>query len=186
MRSIDIWKKRPNWSGTGSRGKLANFKADFVNNFIKEKNIKTIFDFGCGDLQNASLLKVENYLGIDIVEHAHPKNISANNFKTMVSRFDKFENSEKADLCLCMDVLYHILEDEQDYLHATLEKIISYSKQYFIIYAQNSYDDTLGYRGHLFNSPWRQILQEKNVELIFEQDKCEPGTSAKFFIYQKV
>lgn len=188
MKSIEIWKKRPNFSGDGSRGKLATFKADFVNNFIEENNIESIIDFGCGDLQNAKLLKVKEYLGIDIVHHAHPPDILAKQFNTIVSRFDEFSADKKADLCLCMDVLYHILEDEQEYLEKTLNKIIECSKKYFIIYAQDSYQDdsVLQYRGHLHNSPWRQILETKNVELIREQEKCEPGTSARFFIYQKV
>lgn len=187
MRSIEIWKKRPNFSGTGSRGKLAQFKADFVNKFITENKIESIIDFGCGDLENARLLKVKKYLGIDIVEHAHPSSVLSDTFETVVSRFDLFESTEKADLSLCMDVLYHILEDEREYLKNTLDKIIESTKKYFIIYAQDSYqsDEILNYRNHLFNCPWRQILETKNVRLIDEQKKCQPESSARFFVYEK-
>ena len=34
LRSIDIWRNRPNKSGSGSRGKLATFKINYINKFI--------------------------------------------------------------------------------------------------------------------------------------------------------
>jgi hypothetical protein len=185
MRSIDIWKKRANFSGTGSRGSLAEFKANYVNTFIKRYQIQSVLDFGCGDLYNSCMIEVEDYLGIDIVDHKHPKKIMSKNFKTIVSKFDEFESEHSFDLCLCMDVLYHLLEDEIIYLEKTISNIIKYSKKYIIIYAQDSYDLTLDYRGHLFNSPWRQILEKEDVMLIEEQSECQAGSSARFFIYEK-
>tara|TARA_R100000700_G_scaffold39366_1_gene51984 strand:+ start:345 stop:911 length:567 start_codon:yes stop_codon:yes gene_type:complete len=187
MRSIEIWKSRPNQSGSGSRGKLAKFKADYVNRVIEENGVESVYDFGCGDLHNASMIKVKDYLGIDIVEHSHPKEVGAKEFKTVVSRFDKVKFDKRADMCLCMDVLYHILEDEQDYLEKAIEKIVESSNDLIVIYAQDSHqsDNTFKYRGHLFNSPWRQIIEKKNLTLIEEQDAPQPGSSAKFFVYKK-
>lgn len=187
MKSIEIWKNRPDNSGSGSRGSLAAFKASFINDFVKEKNISSIIDFGCGDLYNASLFNVKEYLGIDIVDHQIPEKVLAQSFKTLTTRFDQVELDKGSDLVICLDVLYHILKDELEYLKSTLEKIVELSSDYIVIYAQDSRDTKFSnlYSGHLYNSPWRQILEEKNVKLIYEQEKCKPGTTAKFFVYQK-
>jgi len=44
MKSINIWKDRPNESGSGSRGNLASFKIDYINKFIKDNEINYIND----------------------------------------------------------------------------------------------------------------------------------------------
>ncbi len=188
MKSIEIWKNRPNNSGSGSRGELALFKASFINDFIKEKNIKSIIDFGCGDLYNASLFEVKEYLGIDIVDHQIPHKVLAKSFKTTVARFDEIKIKKNSDLVICLDVLYHILKDELEYLKNTLEKIFQTSNKYIIIYAQDSLDIKNNNMTpiHIYNSPWRQILEEKNIKLIYKQEKCRQGTTAKFFIYEKL
>lgn len=189
MRSIEIWKKRPNNSGLGSRGQLAEFKANFVSNFVKENKIKTLIDFGCGDLHNSSLIEVPEYLGVDIVEHKMPDEFKAGKFETTVSRFDEFECENPADMTLCMDVLYHILENEQDYLERTLEKLIECSKRYIVIYAQDSYDKNIVWKGHMFNCPWRQLMEKRGVELVYQQKQEEygdgPRSDAVFFVYEK-
>jgi len=191
MKSIEIWKNRPNNSGLGSRGLLAKFKADFVNNFIKENNIETLFDFGCGDLHNSSMIEVSEYLGIDIVGHKIPKEVKADSFRTAVSRFDEFVCEEPADMTLCMDVLYHILNGEEEYLKATLEKLVECSKRYIVIYAQDSKRTDLGWENveHMHNGPWRQLLEKHNVKLIQQQAKEDYGTGpsseAVFFVYEK-
>ena len=50
--STEYWKNRYNLggnSGDGSYGELAQFKAEFLNKFVTDKNIKTIIEFGSGD-----------------------------------------------------------------------------------------------------------------------------------------
>lgn len=189
MKSIEIWKRRPDNSGLGSRGQLAKFKADFVSKFVKDNNIQTMIDFGCGDLHNSSMIEVPSYLGVDIVEHKMPENPKADVFETTVSRFDEFECEEPADMVLCMDVLYHILENEQDYLKAALENMLKSTKKYLVIYAQDSYDKNIVWKGHMFNCPWRQLLEKMEVNLVYHQKQEEygdgPRSDAVFFVYEK-
>ena len=50
--SNEYWENRyknNETSGDGSYGKLALFKSSIINNFIKDYNIKSILDLGCGD-----------------------------------------------------------------------------------------------------------------------------------------
>lgn len=189
MKSIEIWKKRPNNSGLGSRGQLSNFKADFVSSFVKEHDIQNMIDFGCGDLHVSSLIEVSSYLGVDIVAHTIPENPKVDTFSATVSRFDEFECGEPVDMVLCMDVLYHILENEQDYLKAALENMVRSTKKYLVIYAQDSYDESIVWRGHMFNCPWRQLLEEMDVDLVYQQKQEEygdgPRSDAVFFVYER-
>ena len=185
MRSIDIWKSRPNNSGLGSRGGLLKFKVDFVNKFVKDYGVNSILDLGCGDLQFASQLIVDKYTGVDIVDHAHPKSLAAKDFKTTVSRFDELDEHDDAELCMSIDVLYHILRDEVDYLHATLDNLFNKSTKYILVYAQDPKNTTVSDNGnHICNSQWKSYLEEKNITSIYEQETPMAGSGAKFFAYK--
>jgi hypothetical protein len=67
--SADFWEERYKIgenSGSGSYNYLADFKAETINELIKEYNISGIIEFGCGDGNQLSLLKPEKYIGLDV------------------------------------------------------------------------------------------------------------------------
>ena len=50
--SASYWESRyqqGGTSGSGSYGKLATFKADILNSFVKNHEVKRVIEFGCGD-----------------------------------------------------------------------------------------------------------------------------------------
>ena len=50
--SVEWWERRYSSGGTsgeGSYGRLAEFKAEIVNKFVKENGIDSVVEFGCGD-----------------------------------------------------------------------------------------------------------------------------------------
>src|ERR1700690_3055812 len=53
-------------SGPGSYNKLAEFKAQVLNNFVVMNNIKTVIEYGCGDGNQLRLSNYPSYLGFDI------------------------------------------------------------------------------------------------------------------------
>jgi hypothetical protein len=56
--SITWWEKRyisGGNSGQGSYGVLAEFKAETVNQFVGEFEVKSLVEFGCGDGSQLSL-----------------------------------------------------------------------------------------------------------------------------------
>ena len=53
-------------SGAGSYGRLATFKAGFVNGFVELNAIRSAIEFGCGDGNQLSLLSVPRYTGVDV------------------------------------------------------------------------------------------------------------------------
>lgn len=55
------------FSGSGSRGPFVKLYCDRINEFIKEKNIKSVLDIGCGDFYVGRNLICEDYTGMDVV-----------------------------------------------------------------------------------------------------------------------
>lgn len=169
-------------SGAGSIGALLKFKADFINDFIRENDIHTVTDFGHGDLALANLLVGAKYTGIDIFD-AGRRNV--NGLDLVKSRFDQYEGSS-TDLVTCIDVLYHIIKGEQDYLFASIDKMISVASKFIIIYAQDSRIPN-NMANHMWNGPWLQhMLQSKDVELVYEQQSPIHGTTAKFYVFKRI
>lgn len=184
MYSINYWKGRANWSGAGSRGALLDFKTNFVNNFIKDNEVSSVLDFGCGDMHFAKQLSVDEYVGVDIVDRAIPSDVASKNFKLVVKRFDEVQEDREFDLCMAIDVLYHIVRGEEDYLESLLDNMILHSSKYLLIYAQDSDQNILGESEHVYNCPWKKLMRERNVELIYEQESPEPGSAAKFYAFK--
>lgn len=136
------WEKRYRSggnSGSGSYGALADFKADVVNEFIKTNSIESTIDFGCGDGNQISLIDCRNYVGLDVSETAvkicKEKFNNDPNKRFFLCNASDYEDLDigEADLVLCLDVLYHII-DENDFVK-TLDAIFRLSKKYVILYA---------------------------------------------------
>jgi SAM-dependent methyltransferase len=124
-------------SGSGSYGRLSIFKADFINNFIEEKKIKSIVEWGCGDGNQLSLSDYPAYVGydvsnkaIDICRHKFKENL-----KYLFKHIDDYEKTEKYELALSLDVIYHLVEDEvyADYM----KRLFMSSSRYVVVYSYN-------------------------------------------------
>jgi 2-polyprenyl-3-methyl-5-hydroxy-6-metoxy-1,4-benzoquinol methylase len=131
------WYSHGGISGSGSRGVLAQFKADVINDYIKTHSIRSVVEFGCGDGYNLALMNYENYLGFDVAKPAI--NVCSTLFKDdsrksfMLYDPKCFVNKNlRADLVVCLDVLYHIT-DEEEFLKV-LDDIFSFSSAHVILY----------------------------------------------------
>lgn len=84
-----------------------------LQNFLKEKNIKSVLDFGCGDWMFSYLMDWDgiNYLGIDCVKSVIDKNLdrfeSKNIFFECRSNIDFISEHSIIDLLIIKDVLQH-------------------------------------------------------------------------------
>jgi SAM-dependent methyltransferase len=123
-------------SGAGSYDKLAEFKADVINDFVEANNIASIIDYGCGDGNQLKLAKYPSYIGFDV----SPKAIAlcrtifqgddTKDFRLM----DEY-CGETAELTISLDVIFHLVEDE--IYHSYMERLFSSSEKYVIIYSSN-------------------------------------------------
>lgn len=181
--SENYWINRYNRngdSGPGSYNNLAAFKADTLNTFISFNKIDSLIDFGCGDGNQLSLLKVKKYLGLDVSQNALDR--CKKKFKRDSSKsFLLYKNyaGEKFDLSISLDVIYHLIENEtyENYMN----KLFSSSKKFVIIYSSNS-DVALGNSPHFKQRKFTSWVQEHitDFELIEKIPNRFPSINGSF------
>jgi SAM-dependent methyltransferase len=110
----NIWKEpHSTASGPGSTLECSEEYLIFLYNYIRQNNIKSVLDLGCGDfnlMQHFNFNNI-NYHGIDIVEHVIQNNIKEyqNNLITFeCSSIIDYIPNKKYDLIICKDVLQHL------------------------------------------------------------------------------
>jgi SAM-dependent methyltransferase len=125
-------------SGPGSYGRLAQFKAEILNDFVRARNVRTVVEFGCGDGAQLSLAKYPEYVGVD-VSPAAVKRCSSLFANDQSKRFFLAGALPAGlgtfDLALSLDVIYHLVEDRvfEEYM----SRLFSFSRSYVVIYASN-------------------------------------------------
>src|SRR6202040_327974 len=53
-------------SGNGSYGALAEGKSRFLNELVRERTVRSVIEFGCGDGNQLSLAEYPSYIGLDV------------------------------------------------------------------------------------------------------------------------
>lgn len=133
------WEKRyleGGHSGTGSRGKLAEFKSAVLNEFVAQNRIDTIIEYGCGDGYQLSLANYPQYIGFDVSITAIQacRKLFAHD-ATKSFREMRDYGGETADLVLSLDVIYHLVEEEV--YEAYMDKVFASAHRFVIIYSTN-------------------------------------------------
>lgn len=170
-------------SGLGSYGEFALHKALIINNLIDKYNIKTISDFGCGDGNQLSYLETyQTYHGYDI----SPEIIRLNNQHHADGHtffHNKIDEMPSSELCLSLDVIYHILDINELIEHI---KIIFAKSERFVVIFSSNHTNNENTSSHIIHRKFTDIVSEvvPDFELINEIDN-NLTTSAKFFIYEK-
>lgn len=185
------WQERYNQggnSGLGSYGELAVFKAEVLNNFVKENNITSVIEYGCGDGNQLRLAAYPSYIGFDV----SPKAISlceeifsgdgAKTFKLM----DDYAG-ETAELTLSLDVIYHLVEDSV--FAAYMGRLFDSAKKYVIIYSSDLADPQNRLNPHIRHRKFSEWVRAERPdwELLSHTPNRFPRQSfADFYIYQRV
>lgn len=151
FRSADYWQERyrsGRGSGAGSVGRLAAYKADFVNDFVSAQGVASVIEFGMGDGDQASLFRFPDYTGLDIVPQ-----VVANARKRFADRpgwrFQTLAEYRAApaqrDLALSLDVIYHLVEDAvfADYMAL----LVAAAGRFLLVYSSDH--EAAGGAGHV-------------------------------------
>jgi trans-aconitate methyltransferase len=178
-------------SGNGSYGFLADFKANIINNFIIENDIKSVVELGCGDGNQLSLLKMEEYLGLDVskkIVNECKKKFPQYSFE--YSETFKKKKNQNFDLTLSLDVIFHLVEDitYEEYM----KKLIDLDGKYLIIYSCNFKDNgTFGthVKPRIFTD--HSLLKEKYQQIKFIKNQYpstnhKKGSFSDFYIFKKI
>jgi hypothetical protein len=123
-------------SGAGSYGRLAGFKADVINGFVRDRGIDSIIEFGCGDGAQLTRAEYPDYLGFDVADEAIE--LCRNRFAGDVTK--EFRNvatykHDRADVTLSLDVIYHLIED--GVFHEYMRRLFFSANKYVIVYSSN-------------------------------------------------
>ena len=138
--SGEYWEQRyrkGDNSGAGSYNRLAEFKAEFLNAFVADKNIGSVIEFGCGDGAQLKLAHYPKYIGVDVAQTAVDmcRQKFANDPGKDFCRVGELPETERADLALSLDVIYHLVEDA--IFDAYMRELFARSRAYVIVYASN-------------------------------------------------
>ncbi|ABX32007.1 hypothetical protein Pmob_1298 [Petrotoga mobilis SJ95] len=178
-------------SGQGSYGKLAEFKAEVINSFVKEKRINSIVEFGCGDGNQVSLFDFPKYIGLDVSETA--VNLCRERFmKEKTKSFFLYNPEEvesnkslfKAEMSLSLDVIYHLVED----LHFDLymQNLFLSAEKFVIVYSSNTDKNPKGTPPHIKHRRFTDWIEKNAPEWeLFRKikNKYPEESSADFFIF---
>ena len=138
--SEEYWKQRyksGGISGSGSYQKLARFKAEVLNGFVRDNQIKTIVEYGCGDGNQLRMSEYPSYIGFDVSPEALSR--CENIFSTDETKTFKLMDAyvdETAELTLSLDVVYHLVEDHV--FLSYMERLFDSSTRFVIIYSSNT------------------------------------------------
>lgn len=181
-------------SGSGSYGRLASFKAEVLNNFVIDKEIRLVIELGSGDGNQLALASYPRYKGFDVSETAVTlcrEKFKKDDSKEFFLMDDSSQKKAQAPLVLSLDVLYHLIEDSvfDNYMH----RLFNMSSKYVIIYSSN-YNDH--FAPHVkcreftewikakIDDKWKLIEVIKN-RYPFDAKDPDNTSMADFYIYQK-
>ena len=114
FESANYWEmryKNGGTSGAGSYGDLSKFKAETVNALVKKHDVESMIDHGCGDGNQAGMLEVEKYIGLDVSPQAVSTCKSKHPNKPFYT-YPELPEYVKGDCGLSLDVVFHLVEDE--------------------------------------------------------------------------
>ena len=188
LNSRDYWIKRYNSgrdSGTGSHGKLAKFKAEIINDFVRNNKIETVIEFGCGDGNQLKLAEYPAYFGFDVA----PKAIELCRGIFLQDRSKSFwlmaeHDYETAQLTLSLDVIYHLLED--DIYYAYMERLFGSSEKFVIIYSSDYEEKQDDYIRRRKFTDW---IDRNKPEWKLRQrtpNKYPRDSRSSFYIYRRI
>jgi hypothetical protein len=189
------WERRYSAGGTsgaGSFGHLARYKAGFLNTFVATNRIGTVAELGCGDGEQLRRARYPAYTGYDI----SPMAVSMCRAKFRGDSTKSFyclpevQTLEPADLCISLDVMYHLVDDAD--FDEYLRLLFRIAARYVIIYGNGCVQpygathvklrDFSGEIGRLYPG-WMLINAERNP--FYSEIGTDPNTSwSNFYIYE--
>ncbi|NRB05278.1 MAG: hypothetical protein HRU30_18655 [Rhodobacteraceae bacterium] len=137
--SAHYWQKRYKRggnSGAGSYGRLAGYKADYINDLVEDRSIDTVYEMGFGDGNQSSLFDFPNYVATDVSELAVDRGAAQFSDRPGWAFYVSGQDPETTyDLTMSLDVIYHLVEDEV--FEGYVRELFAKSRRYVLIYASN-------------------------------------------------
>jgi len=184
--------KKGGWSGAGSYHKLAEFKAETINSFVKDNAVLTVIEYGCGDGNQLKLAEYPAYIGFDVSPTAVAlcQDVFRGD-KTKCFKMMADYKGETAHLTLSLDVIYHLIEDETYYFY--MKRLFNSSKRFVVIYSSNKDEKTkVTHVKHRLFSEWIDVnisgwkLSRKIPNRFPGSGGDGESSFCDFYIYEKI
>jgi len=198
----DYWENRyfsGGTAGAGSYGRLAEFKAEVLNAFVKEQNIQSVIEFGCGDGNQLSLADYPKYIGLDVSKTAIRRCIERFKTNETMSFFlydpDCFMDAAaclKCDLALSLDVVYHLIEDNS--VETYFRHLFLSADRFVIVYSSDTETNSPLQSAHVRHRRFTEWVERYHPDWALIQTiknrypstgNKESGSFADFHIYGK-
>lgn len=197
--SDQYWKERYQRggnSGEGSYGPLARYKASFINDFCRQHQIGSAVEFGCGDGNQAAMLEIPAYTGVDISQQCIDwarANLARPGWRFETVGEYAVAEHDPAELGLSLDVIYHLVEDAT--YHAYLRNLSAAASRFVLIYTSDLdyFDPKVPHVRHRpliadmarLHPDWAFVRTERNPYAMRHDEEREYGSFADFHLFEK-
>ncbi|MHA1167619.1 MAG: methyltransferase domain-containing protein [Candidatus Hodarchaeales archaeon] len=185
------WDKRYKKGRKSRKGKKGlSWVWDLIESYAQKQIRESCIDVGCGDQTFWKLHYLtrtcKDYVGIDYSLDIINKNIKKyKNRKFIHSNSSVFIPNIKSDVVLCIDLLFHIMNDE-DYVK-TLENLCKYSNLYIFLsnwYRKpEKYDES--YQIYRNFDDYQHIFKENGFILV-DDPNIPVNDTGKLYVYKLV
>ncbi len=180
-------------SGSGSYGRLAELKAEVINNFVETNNVLSVIEFGSGDGNQLTLARYPAYLGLDVSKEA----VAACQARFQDDPSKRFglvsdRHGETAELSMSLDVVYHLVEDAV--FHSYMADLFNAATRFVIVYSSDKEEQTPAphVRHRKFTNwvsvqrPDFQLHEHIPNRYPFDVDDPNNTSFADFFVFAKI
>lgn len=177
-------------SGAGSFGPVAEFKASTLNEFVRDKQIESVIELGCGDGNQLEHYTFPSYEGFDVSTSALQmcrerfRDCESMSFHSYPGDFCKL--APKADLCISIDVIFHLVEEKVFTTH--LNDLFHAAKKYVIIFSTGF--DRSYKSAHQVDRDFRGRVADMFPDFALDKTIVNPhkgaDSQADFFVYRRM
>lgn len=196
FNTSDYWEERYKSGGNSGRGsydRLAAFKAEYLNDFVKQNEIQSVIEFGSGDGAQLRLAKYPAYIGVDVSQTILQKTrrMFAGKPEYRFVHTSELQPDTQCDLALSLDVIFHLVEDEvfENYMTG----LFNAGRRFVIIYSSN--EELAPVAQHVRHRKFTNWVQANRPDFAlaatvpnkypFEESDRKNTSRADFFVFRR-
>jgi SAM-dependent methyltransferase len=178
-------------SGSGSYGILAEGKSRFLNDLVRQRAVRSVIEFGCGDGNQLSLASYPSYVGLDVSRSAialcqrrFAEDTGTSFFLYDGECFTDRAGVFTADLALSLDVIYHLTEDAV--FETYLTHLFAAGQRLVVVYSTNrELSGTAPHVRHRHFTPWVEANCSGWALTGVTRGPSTEQARADFFVYER-
>ena len=192
--SAHFWERnyaRGETSGSGSYGAAAEAKASFLNTLVRDRGVRNVVEFGCGDGNQLTLAEYPHYVGLDVSRTAiglckrrFAEDPTKSFFLYDGTCFADRAGLFVADLAISLDVVYHLTEDAV--FETYMSHLFAAAQRLIVVYSTNMViSGTAPHVRHRHFTPWVEMNCPDWAPAGITRGPSPELARADFFVYER-